>query len=352
MHNRPNPIRILAFWAPADFPEVFTPFFLNRPDFQMEVVSGDRSSGKCEYSAGPSRLADLKRRLRNKEFDLVIGNSIWHHPWPPHKQFFTRVANAIRFYTYKRRMLDTYWGIEFAKIARQVDVPFITIDLRDPTYLLPSDYQLLEEGFLYYKRELFYWPERGLNGKEIAGHAAKLRPMTYGVLEIPDKVIPWEEKNIDVFISGSMNPIRVDLVNRLRRFKSELRIEAHDRLISVADYSDMLRRSRMVLCVESFGCETWRMYQASVNGAVPFINWPYAQNAFQLEPDKTALYFSLIGDHFERELRKAFSDTERLRQIAAASRDYVIQYKTRSKVARWVVDNTLTEWDARKQTAR
>src|SRR5690242_19155195 len=104
------------------------------------------------------------------------------------------------------------------------------------------------------------------------------------------------ERDIDVFMSGMMNPLRRDLAQRLERLKDEFNIEIYREKISNASYLDKLSRSKLVLCVESFGCETWRMYQASAAGAVPLLNWPYVQNAFPLEPNRHAIYYSYIGD--------------------------------------------------------
>jgi hypothetical protein len=296
--------------------------------------------------------------LRAKEFDLVLSGTVWNHPSPPHKQFFTRLAQSFRFFTYKRRMLDTYWAADFARVARQAGVPFATIDLRDPPFVYPWDLPLLQESFLYFKRELFFWPERSLGplklsyGNEVEELSSKLRPLSYGVWTIPQKVRDWAERDIDVFISGSMNPLRIDLIRRLRKFSGELKIEAYEGLITDAEYLEKMNRSKVVLCVESFGCETWRMYQAAATGCVPFVSWPYAQNAFPLEPEKHALYFSYIGTHFEDELRKAFSHPDRLPALGAAARAFVQQYKTRQALGSYVIETTLREFADRDKGQR
>ena len=249
-------------------------------------------------------------------------------------------------------MLDTYWAADFARIAARVGVPFVTLDLRDPPFVYPWDLPLLRESFLYFKRELFFWPERSLGtlklqyGKEVETYGKKLRPLTYGVWETPEHVLDWASRDIDVFISGSMNPLRVDLIRRLRKFSGELRIDAHEGLITDAEYLDKMKRSRVVLCVESHGCETWRMYQAAATGCVPFVSWPYAQNAFPLEPGKHALYFSYIGTHFEEELRRAFAAPELLPQIGAAARAHVLKYKTRRAIGTYVIEKALEEFEA------
>ena len=344
--------RILAFWPASDFVEYFTPAFLNNPDFEVEIVSGDRTSGKSPYAAGYSRLAKLRRRVEQKEFDLIVSGTIWNMAWPPHKQLATRLAQAFRFHTYKRGMLDTYLAPGFARLAARVGVPFVTLDVRDPCFIYPWDWPLLRDGFLYFKRELFFWPMRSLGplgvyyGPKVEAHADKLRPLSYGILPsaIPEKIRSMADRDIDVFMSGLMNPLRLDLAQRLERLQGEFKIEVHREKISREDYLDKLSRSKLVLCAESFGCETWRMYQASGAGAVPLLNWPYVQNAFPLEPNRHAIYYSYMGDDLESQIRQALAHPQKLQEMSQAAHQFTAQYKDRAALGRYVVETALEEF--------
>jgi hypothetical protein len=343
--------RILAFWAASDYADYFTPAFLENPDFEVEIVSGHRTSGKSAHAAGPARVARLRERVKRGDFDLIISGNIWNSAWPPHKQLATRLAQAFRFYTYKRGMLDTYLAPGFARLAARVGVPFVTLDLRDPCFVYPWDWPLLRDSFLYFKRELFFWPVRSLGplvvsrGAEAEACAGKLRPLSYGVprTRIPETIRPFAERDIDVFMSGMMNPLRHDLMRRLERLKGEFNIEIHDK-VSRKLYPEKLSRSKLVLCVESFGCETWRMYEASAAGAVPLLNWPYVQNAFPLEPDRHAIYYSYIGDDFERQIRSALAQPEKLAAISRATHQFTSTYKDRAALGRYVVETALEEF--------
>jgi len=344
--------RILAFWPASDYEDYFTPAFLNNPDFDVEIVSGDRTSRKSPHAAGFARLAKLRRQVERKEFDLIVSGTVWNMAWPPHKQLATQLAQAFRFHTYKRGMLDTYLAPAFARLAARVGIPFVTVDLRDPCFVYPWDWPLLRDGFLYFKRELFFWPVRSLlplsvyHGEQVNQHADKLRPLSYGILQsvIPEKVRPFAERDIDVFMSGSVNPLRIAMGRRLEQLKGEFKIEVCWERIDRTAYFDRLGRSKLVLCVESFGCETWRMYQVSASGAVPLINWPYVQNAFPLEPNRHAIYYSCIGDDFERQVRLALADPARLAEISQATRAFTKQYKDRAALGRYVVETALEEF--------
>lgn len=348
--------RILAFWPASDFSEYFTPAFLDNPDFEVEIVSGDRTSGKSPYAAGCSRLARLRRRVKQKEFDLIVSGTVWNMAWPPHKRLATQLAQAFRFYTYKRGMLDTYLAPGFARLAARVGVPFVTLDVRDPCFIYPWDWPLLRDGFLYFKRELFFWPARSLGplslfyGSQVEAHADKLRPLSYGIYrsDIPVKIRPMAERDIDVFMSGIMNPLRLDLARRLECLKGEFKIEVHREKIDREIYIDKLSRSKLVLCAESYGCETWRMYQAGAAGAVPLLNWPYVQNAFPLEPNRHAIYYSYIGDDLESQIRQALAHPEKLAEISQATHQFTAQYKDRAALGRYVVETAIEEFRRKK----
>lgn len=356
--STPSPARrrILAFWPASDFVEYFTPAFLNNPDFEVEIVSGDRTSVKSPYAAGYARLAQLRRRVERKEFDLIISGTVWNMAWPPHKRLATQLAQAFRYHTYKRGMLDTYLAPGFARLAARAGVPFVTLDLRDPCFVYPWDWPLLRDSFLYFKRELFFWPVRSLQplsiyfGAQVNDHESKLRPLSYGTPpgSTPETIRDFAERDIDVFMSGSMNPLRVELARRLERLKGEFNIEVHLQPLERADYLDRLSRSKLVLCVESFGCETWRMYQASAAGSVPLLNWPYVQNAFPLEPNRHAIYYSYIADDLECQVRKALADPVKLAEISQATHLFSRQYKERAALGRYVVETALEEF-GRKQ---
>src|ERR1039457_2558416 len=103
-------LRILVLWGSSHFDVYAAELFLKNPKYDFEIVSGDRSSGRSEHAASWGRLLSLRRRLRTGAFDLVISSPIQNSAWPRPKQFATCLAQAFRYFTYKHRMLDSYWA--------------------------------------------------------------------------------------------------------------------------------------------------------------------------------------------------------------------------------------------------
>jgi len=362
-------LRILVVWGASHFDEMLQDDFLDSPDHDFEIVSGDRSKSKSPHAASWGRLRSLRRRLAAGEFDLVISGPVQNSPWlSRYRRFFTRLVYALRFLKPgKRSMLDTYWVPWLINRKGGGKVPLAVIDFYDTSFVLPQDFPLLEAATLYFKLNLYFWPRRSLmplehlfGRKLVTPHTPKLRPMTNGIPRelVPAAVRPMAERDIDICFTGSIvpkrsaddpdplidltfNPIRRDIYNRLVKLKDRYRVFALDGMVPWEEYRELLQRSRLVVCTESFGCETYRHNDVAASGGVPLVNWMYATNHLPFEPDVHAIYFSLIGQDFERTVERALADPAKLAEIAAAGRDLVVNHKQRQIVGEFIIRETL-----------
>ena len=73
------------------------------------------------------------------------------------------------------------------------------------------------------------------------------------------------------------------------------------------------------------------------------MNWPYATNYMPFQPDVHAIYFSLIGDDFERTVARALADPAKLEEISRNTRAFTLEHKERSHVGDMVIEETLRE---------
>jgi hypothetical protein len=365
-------LRILVLWGSALY-ENYVGEMLNNPRWDVEIVSGDRSSGPWPHAAPWSRLLSLRRRLARGEFDLVISGPIQNSAWPRPKRLATCLAQAFRFLTYKQRMLDTYWAPWLLAGRVRDKVPLAVIDPLDTSFVLPRDFPLLKACTLYFKINLYFWNRRSLMPLEnlygirrVINYTRKLRPMTHGVpaSRIPATARPVRERDLDVCFTGNIglrraaddpnlfgdltsNPVRQQIYERVLKEQGRYKIFCLNDRVDAAEYFELLQRAKLVVCTESFGCETWRHWEAGAAGAVPLISWPYSTGYKLYEPDVHAVYFSLIGDDFERVVDRALADPAKLERISQAVRDFTIAYKERVKLGEMVVDETLKAWRAK-----
>jgi hypothetical protein len=161
--------------------------------------------------------------------------------------------------------------------------------------------------------------------------------------------VPVRSKDdVNPFPEQTFNPIRREIYERCLRLQDRYKVYCVDRVVPRADYLELLQRSKLVVCTESFGCETFRHYEVAAAGGIPLVNWPYAQNHMPLQPEVHAIYFSLIGDDFERTVARALADPAKLEEIAARTRSFTVEHKERSRVGEWVVEETLRQFELKR----
>jgi len=266
-------------------------------------------------------------------------------------------------------MLDGYWAAWLLAGEVRGKVPLAVIDFLDTSYVLPKDYPLLQAATLYFKLNLYFWARRSLMPLEtfmgmrrVTPFTPKLRPLTNGVPKsrIAKTARPMRERDIDLCFTGTIipgrsaddpnlfgdlthNPIRRDLYERCLKLKDRHKVYCFNGVVPIEEYLELLQRAKLIVCAESFGCETFRHYEVSAAGAVPLVNWPYATNYMPFQPDVHAIYFSLIGDDFERTVARALADPAKLEEISRNTRAFTLEHKERSHVGDMVIEETLRE---------
>ncbi len=338
--------KLLVFWSSTDFKAVYESTFARHPGYELELVSG---FARPEDTAGYRRLLHLRRQVDEGKFDLVLANNVMRSPFPGNKGIATTASLALRLFTINRRRLDTWWAPWIVRGGRS-RTPLAVIDARDSHFIFPWDFRLLQSCRLYFKRDLMSWPMRAVQPLEIY-HTKKvteplipkLRPMSLGLEEkyFAPSARPMRERDIDVFMSGGDNLLRRLVREKCEKLSSRFKVFVNTGLLPFSEYLEMIQRSKLAVCVESWGGETWRQYEVAAAGAVPLISWPYSTVHEPLEPDRHAVYFSYIGDHFERQVESALSDLDRLQKISDEARAFTLARKGRMHLLDYVVESTL-----------
>ena len=344
----PEKKKLLVFWSTTDFIDVYQSSFAQHPDFEIELVS---TRGRPDEQASFRRLLRLRKEVDEGKFDLVLASNIMRSPFPGNKGWATTASLAARYLTYQHRRLDTWWAPWVVRYGKS-KTPLAVIDARDSHYVFSWDLPLLKAAKFYFKRDLMNWTMRALQplqnyytDKKIVPLLGKLRPMSLGLEEYRFATAsrPMKDRDIDIFMSGGDNPLRRLIREMCERLTDRYRIHIHKGLLPLDEYKEMLQRSKLAICIESLGGETWRQYEVAGAGTVPLMSWPYTQVHEPLIPDIHAFYFSYIEDHFERIVEEALRDGDRLQRMSDAARQFVLEKKGRRKLLNYVVDTTLSE---------
>lgn len=339
--------KLLILWSSFDFAHIYQTGFAGHPDFEIELVSAEGPPGR---QAGYRRLLQLRKRVDEGKFDLVIANNINRSPFPGNKGWATTASLAARLFTYQHRRLDSWWAPWLVRFG-QSKTPLAAIDSRDGHYVFPWDLPLLKAAKLYFKKDLMYWPRRALmplqnyhTEKQIKPYEAKLRSMSVCIEEnrFVYNARPMKDRDIDLFVSGNENnPLRRLIREKCEALSGRYRVRVATQMLPFEEYREMLQRAKLAVCVESFGGETWRQYEVAAAGAVPLMSWPYTQVHEPLLPDEHAFYFSYMSDHFERTVEEALRDNVRLQRMSDSARQFALAKKGRKRLLNYIVDTTL-----------
>lgn len=349
MTTSPKKKRLLIFWSSYDYAHIYESSFVNHPDFEIELVT---AAGRPEDQAGYGRLLRLRKEVDEGKFDLVIANNINRSPFPGNKGWATTASLAARLFTYQHKRLDSWWAPWVVRYGKS-KTPLAAVDSRDGHFVFPWDMRLLEAAKFYFKKDLMYWPMRAVmplqtfyTEKRIKPHQPKLRPMSLRLEKrmFAPETRPMKDRDIDIYMSGhENNPLRKLVREKCEALASKYRVKVFTDMIPYAEYQEMLQRAKLIVCVESFGGETWRQYEVAAAGAVPLMSWPYTQVDSPLLPDEHAFYFSYMSDHFERTIADALSDNDRLQTMSDKARQFVQEKKQRTGLLNYIVDTTLAD---------
>ena len=343
----PKKKKLLVFWSSFDFDHLYEPSFANHPDFEIELVS---AAGPPQNQAGYRRLLHLRKEVDAGKYDLVLANNVNRSPFPQNKGWATTASLAARLLTYQHRRLDSWWAPWVVRHGKS-KTPLAVIDSRDGHYVFPWDLRLLRASTLFFKKDLMNWTRRAVlplqnyyTEKKIKPFIEKLRPMSLGLDRnmFAPHARPMKDRDIDLYMSGNENnPLRRLVREKCEALAGRYRVMALKSMVSAEEYPELLQRAKLVVCVESFGGETWRQYEVAAAGAVPLMSWPYTQVTDPLLPDEHAFYFSYMSDHFERTVEEALRDVDRLQLMANRGRQFVREKKDRRQLLNYVVDATL-----------
>ena len=340
--------KLLVFWSWSDFKDVYHTAFHNHPDYEIELVS---SQGDPEEKFSYGRMISLARRLKAGEFDLIVANNVMRSPLPRNKGIGTTASLMLRYLTWQRRRTDTWWAPRVAALAGG-KTPLAAIDARDSHYVYSWDWTLLKACRCYFKRDLMFWPMRATlplqdHVRDVRGRSynEKLRPMSLGIQEerFAPSSRPMKDRDIDIFMSGGDNPLRARIREKCEKLAGRYKVFVNTGLLPFDEYKEMLQRSKLAVCTESWGGETWRQYEVAAAGTIPLMSWPYTQVHEPLEPDLHAFYFSYMGDHFERTVERALAAPQELQAVSDRARAFVIEKKGRRRLVNYVANETLNE---------
>jgi hypothetical protein len=294
--------------------------------------------GRAGEALTPVTLAGLVRRLRAGAYDMVVIHPAQYPGWHPR----TIAHVTARWWPSSIRGLGASLLMPLAHQFRHV--PMAAIDLGDGAGIERHNFGLLDAVDIYFKRELpadrwmvftrtghprqpgARWRGLPLNERRIG----KIRPLSLGHPWMP-AARPPVEKTSDVFFAGAArhsNTIRDTGIVELRRLAEEgYRIDIAEAL-SAEDYLDRMARAWLAWSPAGFGWDCYRHYEAPRVGTVPVMNYPTIVQHQPFVDGVHCFYYRPEAGGLSETIRRALTDKERLRAIAAEAASHVERHHT------------------------
>jgi hypothetical protein len=298
-----------------------------------------------------SEFWSLRRRIRAREFDLIIAYAPQEGLWSTHRSV---LANAFRTLKGVLTHFPAY-ALRFLLPAIQASgTRLVLYDYDDLTIIPPLRWPFLEACHLYFKlhpslnlhksfllqtrRDGSLW--NVLRNPRYTAWTKKIRPISYGTDFQEDYVdCLATEKKYDVFFSGGTyySPVRQEGLRVLKELQQQgLRVclPEHE------PHRDFLRHcseSWLVLSPEGAEWDSARHYESLLMKSVPLINYPTVRRHQPLLDGVHALFYPPEDGLLAPIIHQALADKDRLRRIADAGREHVLRHHLHTRLVEHII---------------
>ncbi|MGJ8676104.1 MAG: hypothetical protein ACSHX0_01160 [Akkermansiaceae bacterium] len=243
-------------------------------------------------------------------------------------------------------------------IKKKSGVPMAVIDLADDPTIHPVNKPLLDSVDIYFKRELPLDPYHvfeSLRGRfNRAGTeknrrlinnnnwVAKLQPISLGCRQVQPSgnIIPAEQKKYDVFYVGNADnkPRRLGLHEALMNLRERgYKVHMPEELLSIEDYLEAIKDSRLALSPPGLGWDCHRHYEAAFSGTVAVMPAPVIQRYEPLLGGEHCLFYDQEKD-LTLQLIGMLENNQLLDKIATQAYSHSFKYQTHEKIFASVIE--------------
>ncbi len=311
--------------------------------------AGARPRNKARRTLGPLQFLRVFRRLRRKEYDLIVLHAMPLAPW--HPRTFLPLLRDKHLFSLPWIFAPFGWRL----LHRFHDVPVVAIDLRDTFGIGSANFHLLDTSRAFYKRELpadrwqaffksGHWDLPGRRWRQKRRHQrwiSKLQPLSYGGGTIPLPERSDREKTSDVFFAGDLfrgTTPRADGIAELKALEAEgYRIDLAEQKLPYREYLERLAGAWLAWSPGGYGWQCVRHLEAAAVGTVALANYPTIVRDMPFRDGEHCLFYSPEPGELAAAVRRALADKERLKRIADSAYKHALRHHTDKARAERVV---------------
>jgi glycosyltransferase involved in cell wall biosynthesis len=350
----------LRAWPELRFLEVGD-LYLFRSSFpeQTEMVyTGIRDNRRHHVRSSlltPWKLLSVARDLRRRRYDLIVVHPPLYAAWHP-RSFLTVLKR--RPFTFSAAF-SANLAFHFLRAVRHT--PIVVTDFADSFGIGAHNFFLFDRCRVFFKRELpadnwqvFYRTgHRGLptatfrRKPRFRQFMDKLRPIGLGIdTPLAERAARISRpKNADIFFAGQVQNSSTPRERGLRELLS-LRergvvVDVPSAPVSESEFLERCASAWLVWSPSGFGWECFRHYEAAACGSVPVINQPTIERYCPLKEGRHCFLYPVEQGGLAGTVLAALRDKARLREMAAAARQHVLEHHTYAALCRYIAGAAL-----------
>jgi glycosyltransferase involved in cell wall biosynthesis len=328
------------------------------PDQTDMVYTGLRHHGRygdqCRLLT-PWTLWSVLRDLKRGRYKVVVVHPPLYAAWHP-RSFLTVLKR--RPFTFPWALFSTF---AFGFLRHVRNTPIVVTDLADSFGIGHHNFFLFDRCRAFFKRELpadnwlvFYrtghrnLPTVSFRTKNrYQNYVDKLRPLSLGMLDrFVDKAVDESiQKQADVFFAGQTDrttSVRSKGIRQLQRLKEQgVQVDIPAGPLPQDEYFRRCAASWLTWSPSGFGWDCFRHYESAVCGSVPVINMPTIERYKPLEHGRHCFLYPLEENGLADTVLEALHDKDRLKKMAQAAREHVLQFHTHTALCRHIIDVAL-----------
>lgn len=332
-------------------------FFREVPEHEVEWL--DCLEGVAFPGRFRRRWAEVRKKIREKRFDLAVVTDRKHCFWRPGAGVFSglwRLAKAA--VTEPGRL--AHWLVP--RQLFRAGVPWALMERNDQCLLREGNHILFHWASRVFVRELLQnryeifqtyregserirlWPKVLGGGPQVPMDLAKILPISLGWKTGIALAESSPEKTHDILFCGqeSMRTPRMAAVSELRESAQRLGWKFfHPEKLTPEEFHRECSRAWLCLSPSGNGWDCYRHYEALLAGSVPLINYPWIERYAPLEDGKHCFFFSVERGHLTEVVRRALGQKESLFVMARAGAERVRKHHTHEALRNYVIHETL-----------
>ena len=307
-----------------------------------------------------SRWREVKKRIRQKHFDMAIVTDRKHCFWRSGRGITSGLVRMAKATLWEPQRMA---HLQVPQELHRAGIPWALMERNDQCLIREGNHLLFHLATRVFVRELLQnryeifqayregqqdlrlWPKVWQMGPKVPINLAKVFPISLGLKAgILSEPFRAEKKQHDILWSGAIacRTPRMAAVDEVAEASTQhgWKFFRPERL-SLAEFQQECSRAWLCLSPSGNGWDCYRHYEILAAGSVPLINYPWIERYAPLQDGAHCFLFTVERGHVTEVIRQALAAKEKLGQMAKEGQEWVGQHHRHEALRNYVIHETL-----------